>query len=303
MNKNIFYLFVFFILLVFVSTGCLSQPTQEAFRETDTQLPNTPTPLPPSATHSPPTSTVTVAATPTDIPTVTFTPEPPMLIVKQDTKCRIGPGLVYDVQAYFTSGTTASLSGYIDGDPTWWLAEFGEDSTETQITCWVSDQIISVSGDLELLPLLTPPPTPTPSPVPTLVGAVTYYYLIAEDTGGPIGCGDSLIPIYPGTIKTGDLEADVRAVLNALFSNPHKYYNGLYNALYESSLRAIDVEEGAGYADIYLGGNFVRPKDDCESKRMRAQVWYTIMQFPETGRPIVWLNNALLGDLLVVIKK
>ena len=214
------------MLIVLVFSGCLSQPTQEAPRVNATLLTDTPTSAPPSMTPLLPTLTATSTASPTDVPTevptVTPTPVPLTLIVEQDAICRTVPGLGYGIRPYISVGTGANLSGYVEGDPIWWLAEFSNDGVGTKTACWISDQIVSTSGDVDLLPLLTPPPLPTSSPLPKLDGQITYYYLISEDTGGPIGCGDSLIPVYPGTVKTGDLKTDVRAVLNALFSNHNK---------------------------------------------------------------------------------
>ena len=53
---------------------------------------------------------------------------------------------------------------------------------------------------------------------------------------------------------------------------------------------------------VKLAGTLVRPKDSCESQRMHDQIWYTVSQFSPT-RAVIYLNNALLGDLLVVTNK
>ncbi|MBE9474730.1 MAG: hypothetical protein IMY85_07540, partial [Chloroflexi bacterium] len=48
-------------------------------------------------------------------------------------------------------------------------------------------------------------------------------------------------------------------------------------------------------------GGFTKPKDDCDKKLYRAQVWDTARQFPEVWRAYIWVNDKyLLGDLLVV---
>jgi hypothetical protein len=223
-------------------------------------------------------------------------------VVEGDAICRTGPGLAYSVQTYLTAGDSADISGYAQGDPLWWYIPIGEAGAEK--FCWVSDQVVSVQGNVAALPVLTPPPLPTPSPTATLEGGGLFYYLVAEGTGGPFACGDSLLAIYPGKVRTGNTTEDVKTALNALFSNHHKYYNGLYNSLHASSLRVTDVyrRDGSGEIHVRLMGDFVRPKDDCESKRMYAQVWQTIFHVSGDNSAVVWLNQALFADLLVVKK-
>ncbi len=308
MNKTmkLYRLFGLLVLLAFMS-GCVPQPTatpahvtetatatQKVPTQTNTPLPPTFTPtLQPSATP-----TATPTKTRTSTPSPTATKEPATLKTDQNSICRSGPGTVYDVVTYLVEGVQADVEGRIEDD-SWWLIQ----SPEAEAVCWVSAAIVSVQGDIERLPVLTPPPLPTLSPTPTLTSAGVYYILIAENTGGPFGCGDSLIKFYPGIRSQGSFEGDVKIALNALFVNHSEYYNGLYNPLYQSDLRAKGAELDASNTPIIqLGGTLVRPKDECESKRMHAQVWYTVAQF-SSNRAIIFLNNALLGDLLVVTKK
>ena len=149
--------------------------------------------------------------------------------------------------------------------------------------------------------LITPPPLPTLTPTAQPSTAGIYYILISENTGGPFGCGDSLIRYYPGVWVNGDMDTDITAALNALFSNHNQYVNGLYNPMYKSQLKAKGAEVVGDNVKVYLAGNLVRPKDACESKRMHDQVWYTVAQF-SPSRAVIYLGNALLGDLLVVAK-
>ncbi|MBU0510085.1 MAG: hypothetical protein KJ638_00080 [Chloroflexi bacterium] len=305
MNKTI-KLYWLLGLLAFI-TGCVPQSTatpvpvaeaatatQKTPTQTNTPPPPTSTPtLPPSATPTPPPT-----KTPTSTPSPTATEEPAALTMDQNAICRSGPGTVYDVVTYLVEGAQADVEGRIEDD-SWWLIQ----PPEAEAACWVSAEIVSVRGDLEGLPVLTPPPLPTLSPTPTLTSAGVYYILIAENTGGPLGCGDGLIKFYPGILSHGGFEDDIKTALNALFSNHSEYYNGLYNPLYKSDLRAKSVELDASNTPvIQLGGTFVKPKDECESKRMHAQVWYTVAQF-SSKRAIIFLNNALLGDLMVVSNK
>ena len=310
MSKTIklYRLFGLLILLAFMS-GCIPQSTATLAPVTETATAmqivptytNTPSPptstatLQPSATSTP---TPPPTKSPTSTPSPTATKEPAALTTDQNSICRSGPGTVYDVVTYLVEGTQADVEGRIEDD-SWWLIQV----PEVEAACWVSAVLVSVQGDIERLPVLTPPPLPTLSPTPTLTSAGVYYILIAENTGGPFGCGDDLIRIYPGIRSPGGFEDDIKTALNALFSNHSEYYNGLYNPLYQSDLRAKGAELDASNTPIIqLGGNLVKPKDECESKRMHAQVWYTVAQY-SPNRAKIFLNNSLLGDLLVVSKK
>lgn len=101
---------------------------------------------------------------------------------------------------------------------------------------------------------------------------------------------------------SGDVSQDVSTALKSLFSTGGQHIGDLYNALYQSNLSVASVEfrKQTGEITVYLAGGFTKPKDDCEKLRYRAQVWDTIRQFPEIWRAYVWVNDKLLGDLLVV---
>ncbi|MFL7893350.1 MAG: hypothetical protein ACK2UM_07905 [Anaerolineales bacterium] len=147
--------------------------------------------------------------------------------------------------------------------------------------------------------------TATATSVPQAVASsnVIVKYLVHQGTGGSTGCGDSLVAVSTGVLPTGDIENDVKVALNSLFSTGSKYVGALYNPLYQSNLRVgkVDFKKSTGQLTIYLNGGFTKPKDDCDKKLYRAQVWDTARQFPEVWRAYIWVNNKyLLGDLLVV---
>jgi hypothetical protein len=194
------------------------------------------------------------------------------------------------------SGSSYPVLGQLQ-DRSWWLVGVEDDQT-----CWIYDQFAQVNGLLESLPVMTSQPLPTPTSTPPPATGGVYYILISEDTGGPFGCGDSLIKYYPGVWVKGDMEDDILAALNALFANHNQYVGGLYNPIYQSSLKAKSVEWVGNDLVVQLNGTFVRPKDKCESQRMHDQVWYTVSQFSSV-RAVIYVNNALLGDLLVIAKK
>jgi hypothetical protein len=109
--------------------------------------------------------------------------------------------------------------------------------------------------------------------------------------------------VSTGQLATGDIEEDVKIALNSLFSTGTEYVGNLYNPLYQSKLRVRNVKfkKSSGALTIHLAGGFTKPKDDCDKKLYRAQVWDTARQFPEVWRAYIWVNNKyLLGDLLVV---
>ena len=253
-----------------------------------------------TATQPPPTNTFTNTSTntPTNTPTKTPTEVPPSLLVEQNAVCRTGSGTNFQIAGYLSEGDTTSINGVVEGDLLWWFIQIDEGEK----TCWISDNVVTVSGSVASVPRMTPPPTPTSVAISVPQGEGIYYFLVAEDTGGPFGCGDSILYIYPGIERTGVLTVDITNALNALFSNKHQYYNGLYNPMYASSLRVTDVDAIPGEPEIqvWLAGDFARPKDKCDSFRMRAQVWETIeIQFPEVPHAVIRVHNALLGDLLV----
>lgn len=155
-------------------------------------------------------------------------------------------------------------------------------------------------------PTATPSSTPTgtPSLTPTKVYGfipenAIIFYLTHIGTGGPVACGDSLVAVMTGHIRTGDIEKDIKLAVDTLFSIG-QYSGYLYNATYPSSLRVGGVYMEKTNAIVELGGTYVRPNDACDASRYRAQVWSTIRQFPEVDRAIPKVKGALLGDLLAV---
>jgi len=149
-------------------------------------------------------------------------------------------------------------------------------------------------------PTATPTATATAVPQAAAPANVLVKYLVHQGTGGSTGCGDSLVPVSTGFLPTGDIKEDVKIALNSLFSTGSKYVGNLYNPLYQSNLRVGKVEfrKSTGELTIYLNGRFTKPKDECDKKLYRAQVWDTARQFPEVWRAYIWIGDLLLGDLL-----
>ncbi len=150
----------------------------------------------------------------------------------------------------------------------------------------------------------TPTGTPTEMPTETPIGYIPenaiYFYATILGTGGKIGCGDDLIKLYTGHIRSGNLIQDLTIALNTLFS-AGGYPSGFYNATYPSNLTVQRIDVGGdGTVSVFLDGNYVVPENSCDASRYRSQVWATALQFDEVVRFIPWVGNKLLGDRLAV---
>ncbi|MFN2235807.1 MAG: hypothetical protein ACK2U1_16400 [Anaerolineales bacterium] len=314
---------VIFVLGVLFSVyGCktTSQPTQGAqdanIQDISTATSATsptlsPSPITSSKTATMIPATLTVSATPTftdtptdlpPTPTETATEAPPIANLFGYTVCRFGPGTIFPVHTSIREDRTALVRGRLD-DERWYLIEFPESGE----TCWIFHEIIDIERTTASIPILTPPPTPTPAPAPTQSeeekALGVKYFLIIPDNGGPFACGDGIAYFYSGK-KGNGIEDDIKVALNALFSVKTEYVGNYYNPVYQSNLRVKSVSVEGGGATIRLRGTFVKPKSECESERIHTQVWQTASQFSEiTKRPIIWVNNVLLGDLLESIQK
>ena len=176
-----------------------------------------------------------------------------------------------------------------------------------------------------LPPTETPTPIPTDTPTPTATqtptdtatptatatitkvpsaasvkeGNVIFIYMISKEDGGPIGCGDTAIPIMTGFARTGDIAQDVRVALSNLFVKS-EYIAGLYNPAFRSNIAvtSVDYKPSSGEVVVNLDGTYVRSGDRCDNARVRAQVWQTIRQFPGVKSVMVLLKGNLLGDIL-----
>jgi len=266
--------------------------TRSPFVLTNTPVPLTDTPIPPTETPIP---TATRTATLTSSPKPTN--ETVWLRVVQDAVCRSGPGTVFDIQTYLNANERFLVFGRTDVSD-WWVIKPGSEDAG----CWISDLVVDIHGDQNAAMVLTPPPLPTEQTTQVISSGGLFYYLISENTGGPIACGDNIFSIYPGVSSKGTLEENVRAALQALFNNHAKYTNGLYNPIYQSRLNAkgVTYDPDTGVAIIQLRGNFKRPKNGCESERMRAVIWQTIYQFSAIKKANIYINDSLLGDRLYV---
>jgi hypothetical protein len=109
--------------------------------------------------------------------------------------------------------------------------------------------------------------------------------------------------VNTGLRRSGDLAADVRTALERLFVK-QKHWGNLYNPAYLSNIEVESVAYKAfsGVVSVRLKGTYVRSGDPCDDRRVRAQVWSTIRQFPGVKVVDILLNGNLLGDILATGK-
>jgi hypothetical protein len=158
----------------------------------------------------------------------------------------------------------------------------------------------------------SPTGTATPTPTFTLVPATgransslpspsesgIKIYFVQLDTGGGVGCGDSVVAVGSGVKKSGDVSKDVKAGLDALFSNKWDYSGALYNPLFRSKISVQHVNYDDGLISVHLSGDYNPSGDDCDNTRVKAQIWSTIRQFRDVERTNIFLNEIPFGDRL-----
>jgi len=139
-------------------------------------------------------ATSTFTPSPTLSPTVTLTPTPfftstpliPQISVSVPTNCRVGPGKVYDRVGALIVGEITEVYGRDLAGNYWYV----RNPDAPGGYCWLWGEYATLAGNIQALPIFTPPPTPTPAPAFT----ASYYGLEScngwwveitlENTGG-----------------------------------------------------------------------------------------------------------------------
>ncbi len=122
--------------------------------------------LQPSLTVSIPTSvplvtlTATLPATTSPVPETIVPAEAVTLSVSVNTNCRLGPGRAYDLVGGLLVGQVAQVYGK-NATHTYWYIRL---PSKPDTFCWVTGEYATVTGDVNIVPIFTPPPTPTPVP-------------------------------------------------------------------------------------------------------------------------------------------
>jgi hypothetical protein len=144
------------------------------------------------------------------------------------------------------------------------------------------------------------PPPPAAKPSAAAVTDRVRVFLIAPHDGGrsgaAAGCGDSAVPVEitlpaPAPALAGAL----RALL--AMSDPLDARSGLSNPLYASSLELARVERAGGEARVELRG-YLELSDDCEGRRILAQLRATALQFQGVDRASFTVDGEPLPSLL-----
>jgi hypothetical protein len=155
------------------------------------------------------------------------------------------------------------------------------------------------------LPLPTgapPAANATPPAVSTLAAGImrVKIFLVALNdagkTGKKIGCDDSIIGVDRAIPIT---QGVMNAALNELFSMHDKNLGtlGLYNALYQSTLKVDGINLVSGKATIQISGKLTRG-GVCDDPRVKAQIEETALQFPTVKSVAVFINGVPIDKAL-----
>jgi hypothetical protein len=239
-----------------------------------------------------PTMNPTDTPQPTDAPLPTATEQPLSLTTNQAMNCRNGPGLTYPIITGLDAQTGLLIEGR-DAESAWWYVSNPAGGER----CWVFGELVNTQGLVDSALVLTPSPAPLAGYDPRFI----YYYLVLEDTGGPVACGDSLIAVTTGILRTGDPAEDVRIAISTLFGLTSPYYGGLRHSGYQSNINNLRVtyNKSTQTAHVEAAGTVVKPEDDCDKERFRVQAFTTGKQFDDVNGLSISVRGVPFGDFLV----
>ena len=134
-----------------------------------------------SATVTPPPPTGTPTLKPTSTPEPSPTPTPvPQISVSENVHCRSGPAVEYPSLGVLKVGEVAEVIGR-SPEPGFWFVTGAE---LPKGGCWLWGGYAQVQGQVEPLPVFTPPPSPTPA------AGFTVYLRSFES------CGDTHYAVF-----------------------------------------------------------------------------------------------------------
>lgn len=155
-------------------------------------------------------------------------------------------------------------------------------------------------GQAPTLPAVPLGPTATPVPAAIEDGKtqkVLVFLVLLNDngqTGWPVGCGDSVVPVE---VRIEPTQAVLRAALQALLNLGQPAQPGLYNALSRAKVTVQRVEIRQGVANIYLAGELLLG-GVCDDPRAQAQLEQTALQFKTVRSVQIFLNGVPLREAL-----
>jgi len=135
---------------------------------------------------------------------------------------------------------------------------------------------------------------------PTTTEPATIYLVAMGDDGQsgiPVGCDDSLIPVTVDVSAATTTEGRITAALQHLFSLHDPFYgqSGLYNALYENTLTIDSVSLHGSTAGVILSGA-THSRGTCDDPRIEGQVAQTVLSVPGVTSVVIILNGAQIVD-------
>lgn len=210
MRRSGFQLFYLLIIGAVILSAC-NMPGVAAPTATPT-FTSTHTPVPTATSTDTPTITFTPTETLTPEPSATTTPEVITAEVVRESNCRIGPAGNYTLVDTYQVGKMLEViandlgAGYI----------FVSNPEKPEDQCYVLTQNLKISGDVSVLPSITPLPSPTAAPYFNVsfrkfdtCGGKDYTIFIVENAGS--------IPFRSFYIKVTDQKVDksVEHVVNA----------------------------------------------------------------------------------------
>lgn len=298
------YIIIFWLLMAMVvlascsNTGEDSQRLSDAERRaTAVELAGTIVALTSQAIPATTTNTPLPEPSNTTTPTLTATATEPImeLTTTRALNCRNGPGTEYMILVRIEEGIPQIIRGRNE-QSTWWYIE----PSDLDEGCWLFGSLVTVEGQVAEVPVVESSAIPLIGNDPRFI----LYFLIAEDTGGTVACGDSLVAINTGILRTGDAAEDVKIAMRALIGIGSPYVSGLRHSGYQSNLQVVSVEYNAGtqVANVYLTGTVIKPEDNCDKERFRVQIFATARQFSNVVKAFVWVGSTPIGDYLVPTK-
>ena len=166
--------------------------------------------------------TETLSPTQTPQPTLTASASVPMVSVSVDTNCRKGPNPTYDYLGALLVGESAQVLGRLANNQ-WIVIE----NPDGGANCWLWLQYATVTGDLNSLPQMTPPPTPTPTFTPTPLHIFHGTWTVQVDGSTYLMTVDQAGLSLTASFSTGDQSVSLNGLIG---NNDPNYVSGVWTA-------------------------------------------------------------------------
>ena len=121
------------------------------------------------------------------------------------------------------------------------------------------------------------------------------FLVLLEDNGEngtKIGCNDSVVAVpLPAKEIGSDIQQSLEALLEIKETEISVDGTGYYNALAQSDLTFAGLTVRQGKATLSLAGA-IRSGGVCDDPRIDAQLYHTLLQFPNVTEVIIQLNGS-----------